>query len=252
MTLPIGRLVPYRMFSGVENMSLDHMLQESVDQSQQMTLRFYGWSKPTLSLGYFQSYQERNSHGPSGSVLSVRRSTGGGCLVHHHELTYSLIIPQDLGSIGPRLDLYQQVHHCIRQALKNVGVLVKPFSQTQGGQCGQRNCDQFLCFQRRTADDLILNGYKVVGSAQRKSRASLLQHGSLLLDSSQYAFELPGVNDLVTHSVDFEQIMVAIAGNLADLFSVKLREADFLDQEIVRAAEIADQRYGNERWLHRR
>ncbi len=252
MSLPIGRLVPYRVFSGVENMSLDQMLQESVDQNQQIALRFYGWREPTLSFGYFQSYQERHFHPVSSSVSCVRRATGGGSLLHHHELTYSLTIPQTLGAIGPRLDVYQQVHKCIIEALINYGVMVKPFSKTQNGLCGKSNCEQFLCFQRRTAEDLILNGYKVVGSAQRKSRASLLQHGSLLLSSSRYAPELPGVNDLVAQRVGLMEVMDSIIEHVADSFQIQLREDDFHDQEITRAAEIAQLRFENERWLHRR
>ena len=79
---------------GVWNMAIDEALLESAaDESCDLvTLRFYRWSEPTLSLGYFQSYEDRNSHEASRSLPVVRRSSGGGALVHDHEWTYSLAI----------------------------------------------------------------------------------------------------------------------------------------------------------------
>ena len=47
-----------------------------------------------------------------------------------------------------------------------------------------------LCFQHLTPGDLLLQGAKVVGSAQRRHRGALLQHGGILLAASPHAPEL--------------------------------------------------------------
>ena len=52
-----------------------------------------------------------------------------------------------------------------------------------------------LCFLHQTPADLAVGGSKVVGSARRRMRGALLQHGSVLLDRSEFAPSLPGVND---------------------------------------------------------
>ncbi len=57
------------------------------------SLRFYQWNQPTLSLGYFQSYEDRGRHAASQECTVVRRQTGGGAILHDRELTYSLILP---------------------------------------------------------------------------------------------------------------------------------------------------------------
>lgn len=246
-----GRIVPFQSFLGEANMSLDQSLQETVDRTQQPTLRFYGWTVPTLSLGYFQSFQQRESHGVSASSSCVRRATGGGALMHHHELTYSLIMPQAVGMTGPRLDLYEKTHESLISALLDCGVQVTPFHRSDQTLCGWQ-CDAFLCFQRRTAHDLVLSGYKVVGSAQRKSKASLLQHGSLLLDASQFAPELPGVNDLVASSVELPELTQAITRRLSEELGVNWIEEDFSNDEKERSEVLVQERFSLDRWLYRR
>ncbi len=251
MTLNLGRIVPFQKLSGVENMSLDQTLQESVDRQQIPTLRFYGWNVPTLSLGYFQPFLSRRTHSPSLLSACVRRATGGGAIMHHRELTYSLVLPQSIQMIGPRLDLYEKIHASLVRALYDCGVPVAPFRQSDQNQCGW-DCDAFLCFRRRTAEDLILHGYKVLGSAQRKSRSSLLQHGSLLLDASEFAPELPGVNDLLNSKVQLNELIEAITQNFSDDLGIKWKESSFSSEEMTRANEIAADRFASERWLCRR
>ncbi|MDO4559296.1 MAG: hypothetical protein Q4C47_10050 [Planctomycetia bacterium] len=56
-------------------------------------LRFYRW-RPTLSLGHFQSPEsipEAFAH--QNGLDVVRRPSGGGAIVHHHEWTYALVLP---------------------------------------------------------------------------------------------------------------------------------------------------------------
>ena len=60
---------------------------------------------------------------------------------------------------------------------------------------------EFLCFGRGDAQDLVVDTptgevHKVLGSAQRRRRGAVLQHGSLLLRRSDAAPEFPGLFDL--------------------------------------------------------
>src|SRR5947207_4428455 len=57
------------------------------------SLRLYGWSEPTVSLGYFQPEAVRREDPRLAQLPYVRRPSGGGTLVHHHEVTYALALP---------------------------------------------------------------------------------------------------------------------------------------------------------------
>ena len=177
-------LVPFETFGGARNMSIDQSLLEAVDAGGPAVLRFYGWSEPTLSLGYFQSVRDRESHRDSGELTLVRRATGGGAIVHDRELTYSVAVRPADRSPGGREELYQGIHAAIAEAVQESGLRVRAYRESAGR---LQDPDAFLCFQRRTAEDLIAHGYKILGSAQRRGRHAVLQHGSLLLRSSPHA-----------------------------------------------------------------
>ena len=79
--------------AGGWNMAADELLLEQASDTGQASLRIYSWSEPTLSLGYFQSHADRQTHAPSRDCRLVRRRSGGGAILHEHEITYALAIP---------------------------------------------------------------------------------------------------------------------------------------------------------------
>src|SRR5262249_35711609 len=83
--LMISDLFPFLTADGATQVADDEALLESAAATGRPALRFYTWDPPTLSLGYFQPFADRLPGLPV-----VRRMTGGGAIVHHHELTYAL------------------------------------------------------------------------------------------------------------------------------------------------------------------
>ena len=166
---------------GPTNMARDEALLESVGLGESPpTLRFYRWSPPTISLGYFQPFQALASlPPPAGDLAVVRRQTGGGAILHDQELTYSLILPLDhplVRNAGPNT-LYNHVHGIFADLLKQFGIPVN--RGPVGGHCSQRG--PFFCFERHSCFDLLVDGRKIMGSAQRRTAKAVLQHGSLIL-----------------------------------------------------------------------
>src|SRR5712671_6762185 len=92
MSLPICRLVPYAVAEGPHNMAADEALLEAAAAGR-ASLRFYGWSEATVSLGYFQAEALRRQDPRLAGLPYVRRPSGGATLVHHHEVTYALALP---------------------------------------------------------------------------------------------------------------------------------------------------------------
>ena len=186
---------------GPTNMGIDEALLLSASAGV-ATFRFYGWSEPTLSLGYFQGHADRQSHGASLTCPLVRRHSGGGAILHDRELTYSLAIPlaDERRDTQP---FVTAVHESLVSLLRGAGVDASLATGREAVPDGPRDGDgrPFLCFQRRAAGDVLVRDeaggeYKVLGSAQRRWRGALLQHGSLLLARSDFASELPGLGDL--------------------------------------------------------
>src|SRR5262245_54691837 len=87
-TSMLCRLIVDGAAGGPWNMAVDETLLESAAASGAASLRFYGWSEPTLSLGYFQRAAARQTHATSLGCPMVRRPSGGGAILHDWELTY--------------------------------------------------------------------------------------------------------------------------------------------------------------------
>ena len=202
--------------SGQWNMACDEWLLESAIRGDGAAIRVYAWSRPTVSLGYFQQPDDLDDDPRLGGLDRVRRLSGGGAIVHHHEWTYSCAVASDntVTSLGNRL--YARIHQAIIDKISattehDISGLELRGSDLQDDQPA-------LCFARASSDDVVCRGHKVLGSAQRRRRGAILQHGSLLLVRSPHAPEFPGLIDLLPELAlpdDFpETIAHAIAESL--------------------------------------
>lgn len=177
--------------SGVWNMAVDQALLQSAIDEGPATLRWYRWMEPTVSLGYFQQEGEVLADPRLAGLPRVRRLSGGGALVHDRELTYSLTLPGSQRVIERPMDLYRLVHEAFVEVFRERGV-----NLALRGETLKLTDEPTLCFARQDEHDLVLNGYKVLGSAQRRRRGAILQHGGLLLKASAVTPELRGIADL--------------------------------------------------------
>jgi lipoate-protein ligase A len=154
------------------------------------SLRFYQWSAPTVSLGHFQGLGEAAIPPRFHQLEIVRRLSGGGAILHHLELTYSCALPADHPCTREPGSIYDHVHAAIIDVFSQRGVS----AQLRGD--GAFPEKPFLCFSRGDGRDIVIGRNKIVGSAQRRRRGAVLQHGSLLLGQSPWAPEFPGIYEL--------------------------------------------------------
>lgn len=232
---------------GAWNMGRDEALLLSAAAGRP-TLRFYQWLGATLSLGYFQTTADRETHSASKHCPLVRRSSGGGAIVHDRELTYSLAFPIISRTTPIPAEVYDAVHGAIIAALNQFDVSATRFEAS-----GVRHkTEPFLCFERRAAGDLLCGQAKIVGSAQRRHRGAILQHGSILLACSPAAPELPGIAELTGVSISADQLAAAIAQNLADHFQLTLEPTQPADSEQLLANQLAESKYALDAWTRKR
>jgi len=234
---------------GAWNMSLDEALFGSAARGQP-TLRFYQWIRPTLSLGYFQRVADRTNHSASQNIPLVRRSTGGGAIVHDRELTYSITAPlADFRSAAATRQLYDLMHHTGAKMLSQLGVPSQLWAVESPQNSG---CEPFLCFQRRAEGDVVAGDRKVLGSAQRRARGAVLQHGSLILAPSAYAPEIEGFQSWLKAPVDLMELADRWTHLLGMELAASIHISSVTDEEHERAELIQVERFQNPAWTLRR
>jgi len=245
MNVPIVRWLPTAAADGPTNMAADELLLELAETGNG-SLRFYTWEPPTLSLGYFQTADLRLSDARLRDVPFVRRQTGGGAILHHHELTYAIALPA-----GPPWHSKEswlcRFHHAVFAALEGLGV----HSQLLGCSEEQGN-DDLLCFHHHTAGDIVVRSDKVVGSAQRRRRGALLQHGSILLRQSPHTPSLPGIIDRSAINLPPEQLEERIVGELSRQTGWEFRPGEWSPAERGHIARIAREKYAADLWNRKR
>lgn len=222
------------------------------------TLRFYAWSPATISLGYFQTIEELRSQPPAIRELPVvRRTTGGGAILHDREVTYSIVLPIDHSLVAGRPNrLYELAHEAIIAA---VGPIAQRFGCGESGE----SCDSssqrgpFFCFARRHALDVVVpdsaapgSFAKLAGSAQRRTRTAILQHGSIMLDS-RFA-EQPVATWQASRDVrTFDDAVDRLIPCFAEALNWTLTRDSWRDEELT-AAKPFERMYAGEAWtIHR-
>ncbi|MGI9089171.1 MAG: lipoate--protein ligase family protein [Chthoniobacterales bacterium] len=204
--------------SAALNMAIDEALLES---ARKPILRFYRWRRPALSFGYFGAFAEVAAEESQREL--VRRWTGGGIVLHGDDLTYSLILPKNESSAGTwGRAVYTWIHQAIREALpvrSNISLASADAPKISA-----------TCFANAVTADVLADGRKIAGAAQRRTRAGLLHQGSI-----QYQALPP----------DFPE---AFASKLCSVFARK----NYATALLARAEEISAEKYATAAWLHRR
>lgn len=233
---------------GPVNMARDEALLLRVGEGlAPPTLRLYGWDPPTISLGYFQRYAEYAAlPPPAGGLAIVRRTTGGGAILHDLEVTYSLTMPLDhpwLGC-GPGC-LYEVAHRAVIAAVEELGAeaALAGVSDDSGPARGP-----FFCFARRHKYDVVQNGSKLAGSAQRRTRSAVLQHGSIVL-GNRFS-QQPTAVVAFGFEPAAQRLREAFPRLLAEQTQVAITRGDWSAEELA-LAETLTPKYAGDEWTRR-
>jgi lipoate-protein ligase A len=217
--------------SAAMNMAIDEALLESAAAP---SIRFYCWESPALSFGYFGRFADVADKASERDL--VRRWTGGGIVFHGEDLTYSIVIPARDPVFGESsISIYEKVHRALCDALNANGerAVVAGGVDSGGIALAMRaavSSGGYSCFAHPVRGDVMIDGRKVAGAAQRHTRRGLLQQGSI-----QYVDLGNGL---------LERFVEALSSNC------RTRR---IEREILEWAEkIAAHKYGTEDWLRKR
>jgi lipoate-protein ligase A len=153
------------------NMALDEALLESAARFGTPVLRFYGWTEPAATFGYFQKFSEVASATKLRPL--IRRPTGGGIVPHDADWTYSAVFPPGHEwHLLKAEESYRRIHDWLRLAFEELKV------ETELAPCCKKTVPG-QCFAGHEKSDLLWHGKKIAGAAQRRNRQGLLIQGSV-------------------------------------------------------------------------
>ncbi len=257
------RLIVTSPLSGAENMAIDEALLRSFDPADSSpVLRLYSWDPPTLSLGRFQKAAEvlDLERCRADGVTVVRRVTGGGVIYHADELTYSLVCaPGQIPPAASIKDSFRLLTGFLLAFYRTLGLDVAYATDVvpEGTRLGERTA---FCFAGRESFDILANGRKIGGNAQRRLKGVIFQHGSIPLINCAttglaYMRDQDPVHAEGTASLDefgvsmdrdglFQELIAAFSG----YFGVTLGNDTLSGREREDMIQLCSNRYLTDRW----
>jgi lipoate-protein ligase A len=252
------RLIAEDIRDGAMNMALDEVAAETAASGGPRTLRVYRWEPSTLSLGYHQEPETIDrAHCERAGVDVVRRQTGGGGIYHDSwgDISYSIVAPA-AELPGDLMECYELLCEPVLEAFSRLGVPAKFAEQSRPA------VHEPACYLRELhpAHDVVVRGRKVSGNAQYRRRDAVVQHGSLTysvdaeehlavfadhgVSSQEFRERVTGIDEYT--DADRAAAVAALADTLGEW--AEAEAGDWTTDELDRARERVDEKYGREEW----
>jgi lipoate-protein ligase A len=217
------------------------------------TLRIYSWKPKCISLGYAQK-MERLIDGEMVRKLGwdvVKRPTGGGIVFHNEaEVTYSLVTELNNPVLpGGMIPSYRRISEAIVCGLRRIGLQVEISNQAKG-QRPKAEGKRFLCFSYPAEYEIVVEGpstsldeardeslgarKKIVGSAQKRGKRTLLQQGSIfvknttngdfsVLKNTYGSQNAVSVEEVLGRKIDFEELSGVLTEGFEERLGIKFK-----------------------------
>ncbi len=233
--------------SAAMNMAIDEAL---LEHATVPSIRFYQWHSPALSFGYFGKLGDVARYASERDL--VRRWTGGGIVFHGDDLTYSIVIPGNHPAfVESSRSIYEKVHSALCEALNGIGrgaklsasaalyerpksrkgdLQIAPAVENRRSLASAVSASNHNCFANPVRADVMIDGCKIAGAAQRRTRRGLLQQGSI-------------------QGVELEN---GLAERFAQALSANCSERKLDDEILRRAQELDELKYATQAWLRKR
>jgi lipoyl(octanoyl) transferase len=259
------RLIKDSARDGAFNMAIDDLFYQQREDRQETSavLRIYRWSPPALSLGFHQRYDIACDEDflRSRNINIVRRPTGGKAVLHHEELTYSVIASLEEGYFkGDTLDeSYAKIALGLKKSLEVLGL--KPELEKRDKRLNVLSPSP--CFLVPTQKEILIGGKKVVGSAQKRGNSAFLQHGSIPIrldyellakatrnkseDIESYKAHFTSLGEFLP-SLSEAELENALEKGFREAFGGDWTEAQMSDSELIEAEKIKQEKYDTDQW----
>jgi lipoate-protein ligase A len=285
MKLVEWRLIKDSYNNGFINMAVDEAIMIAHKNGLvPPTIRFYQWSPPAVSLGYFQNLKKEINVKVCQEIGIdiVRRPTGGKAVLHDQELTYSFIIKENDPLVNDSiLETYKKISGGIIRGLSYLGIkaeLVPLRGKLENNLLGRSDKARIhhldfksICFSVPSQYEVQVEGKKIVGSAQVRKGGVVLQHGSLLIklekDKLFSVFNFPSVQireklkskfkatsleEILKRKIDFSELSNILPRGFEEEFGVRLIESKLTEPEEKIFKDLLENKYLTYEWNYKR
>ena len=257
----IWRFIDTGQGSAAYNMAVDEVISLSVrKQTAPPTLRFYGWTDPSVTIGYFQKINEIDvDYCMLNDIPVVRRITGGRAILHADEMTYSFSVRAKGQFSGGLLDSYRRISAAFYGAFIKAGMSPE---LTLNSRTRSLSLKSPLCFQSASYGELTIQKMKVIGSAQKRWPSGLLQQGSIPFSLDRHKIsrvfglkdaqrKMAGLTEIVP-DLDAGQFRNAVRLSFEETFNIQWSLAPLSREELSLARELEEEKYRSRQWNFRR
>jgi lipoate-protein ligase A len=260
---------------GYLNMAIDEAILWSCQKGYvSPTLRFYEWTSPTLSVGYFQKVFKEFDVAACNKLKYpiVRRVTGGRAVLHDQEVTYSVVVPKGNSFFSTSiLEVYQTLGAGLIKGCNMLGIEAQIISRPvkQSAQNNSMDLDRSpVCFSAPSWYEIVVGGKKLIGSAQKRLDGALLQQGSILMKfnleslasvlrfkSEKVIKELVdrtiSIKDLLKEEISYQQVVAGMIKGFEQGCGIIFQEAGLTPLEWKMAYHLYQVKYSQEAWNFR-
>ncbi len=265
--------------TGANNAFYNMAVDEAVMKAHRMglvppTVRFYQWSPPGLSLGYFQQAEKEvdGEYCEGNNVDIVRRLTGGRAILHDDELTYSIVVGEKSDFLPTSiLESYKIISEGIINGLNSLGLAVelKPVKGKKKAPSGF----SAACFDAPSLNEVVIAEKKLVGSAQTRQKGVILQHGSIPMTidaellyrvlkmpnqkvrdrmKKRFLKKATAVNQESDKKIEINDLKEAIKKGWEKRFGIKLIYGELIAEEEDWVEKLSKEKYNSDIWTYKR
>lgn len=235
------RLIVSNQGSSKENMATDESLLKNYENNDLPILRLYTWDNDSLTIGISQNIESYDFLENQKEKVA-KRITGGGILFHGHDISYSLIIPTDILSTLSIKKSYEYICQFLLNFYKNLGLDVCYAKDNEKIQLSKSE----FCQVGFEAYDILVNGKKIGGNAQRRTKKAIFQHGSIPLVATKsnnfderYGISLEDIEIKLDSKDAINQVIEAFRTT----FNVMLKEEKLKNKEIDLKNKLLKEKY---------
>lgn len=210
------RVIISQKSSSKVNMATDEALLLSLKDNDMPILRLYTWDENSVTIGISQKVETYSFNN------IAKRITGGGVLFHGHDVSYSLVLPVNLLKGFNIKESYEKICLFILDFYKKLGLDVCYAKDNLNIQLSKSE----YCQVGFEAYDILVNGQKIGGNAQRRTKKAIFQHGSIpvvsVQKSNSFADKIGISLEDIGKKIDFETVQNKLAQSFEDIFDVEL------------------------------
>ena len=259
-----ARLIQSGHCDAATNMAIDEAIFLSYQEGlTEPTLRLYGWKPAAISFGHSQNAEELINLNACASegIDIVRRPTGGGIIFHDNELTYSIVLSQaDIGISYRVKESFEAITSFLLAYYRSLGAEANFAKDTVKRPFLAHSIAPF-CFSRNEEYDILVNGRKCGGNAQKRKKNVILQHGSIPLSfdktkASRFlndhsiikTMDVTTVHEFSKEKTDIQKLSEALIKAFSFHFKTAIRESNLLLQEEKLTQDLKTLKYSTPKW----